>query len=109
MSSPVASAAFERNLGLVTHREQARLAEIERRRQEQGVWGRARSLRAYVRALQRALAEERLTAKRRTETIDFLDWADRTPGFEPRSPYLRSACAASTSKTIFPSAWPAML
>jgi hypothetical protein len=32
-------------------------------------------LRSYVRALQRALGDERLTAKRQNETIDFLDWA----------------------------------
>jgi hypothetical protein len=79
-------------------RERQRLAEIERRRRERlemeqsarreantklvheleaqaGAWYRARFLRSYLRVLQRTLGSERLTAKRQTETIDFLDWA----------------------------------
>jgi hypothetical protein len=91
-------ALFDESVAIKEERERARLAEIERRRQEQleweaserreanaklvheleaqaGAWARARFLRSYVRALQRTLGDERLTAKRQTETIDFLDWA----------------------------------
>jgi len=91
-------ALLDESLAIKAEREQQRLAEIERRRREKleaeqsarrtantnlvheleaqaGAWWRARFLRSYVRALQRALGSERLTAKRQTETVDFLEWA----------------------------------
>jgi hypothetical protein len=79
-------------------REKRRLAEIERRRQEElrrqisqrraanaklvheleaqaGAWLRARFLRSYPRALRRAVGDVTLQAKRQDETVDFLEWA----------------------------------
>jgi hypothetical protein len=82
-------------------REEQRLAEIERRREEElrweqsqrrtanatliheleaqaGAWLRARFLRSYLRALRRALDRDgtkSLVAKRQEETVDFLAWA----------------------------------
>jgi hypothetical protein len=88
-------------LSIKAKREEERLAEIERRRQEElrweqsqrrtanatliheleaqaGAWLRARFLRSYLRALRRALDRDGtkgLVAKRQEETVDFLAWA----------------------------------
>jgi hypothetical protein len=79
-------------------RERDRLAEIERRRQDElrwqlaqrrdanaklireleaqaGAWFRARLLRSYLRAQHRALGETKLQATRQGVAIDFLEWA----------------------------------
>jgi hypothetical protein len=97
----VLSALLDEALRTKDKREEQRLAEIERRRQEElrweqsqrrtanatliheleaqaGAWLRARFLRSYLRALQRALNKggvAGLVAKRQEETVDFLAWA----------------------------------
>jgi hypothetical protein len=91
-------ALLDEALAIKAERERKRLEDIERRRLEKlemeqserraanaklmheleaqaGAWWRARFLRSYLRALQRGLGSERLTAKRQPETVDFLDWA----------------------------------
>ncbi len=92
---------FDEAVSIKTKREEQRLAEIERRREEKlrweqserrtanekliheleaqaGAWLRARFLKSYLRALRRALEKdgtEGLVAERQEETIDFLAWA----------------------------------
>ena len=94
-------ALLEEAFSIKTERERQRLAEIERRRQEElrweqskrrsanetliheleaqaGAWLRARFLRSYLRALRRTVEKEGLqglVAKRQEETVDFLAWA----------------------------------
>lgn len=94
-------ALLDEALSIKAKREEERLADIERRRQEElrweqsqrrtanatliheleaqaGSWLRARFLRSYLRALRRALDREGtqgLVAKRQEETVDFLEWA----------------------------------
>jgi len=80
-------------------REQQRLWEIERRRQEElelqlanrraanakliheleaqaGAWFRARLLRSYIRAMRRAVGDVRLEARLQESPVDFIAWAD---------------------------------
>lgn len=93
-------------LGMLVHarrikadRERARLAEIERRLEEErrwkiaerrqanaklvheleaqaGAWMRARVLRAYLRAVRRALGNQTLQASLQGEKVDFIAWAE---------------------------------
>jgi hypothetical protein len=86
-------------LKIKADRAERRLAEIERRKEEErrwalsrrreanaklihelesqaGAWLRARTLRSYLRALRRAMADQRLEAKRGDDTVDFLEWAE---------------------------------
>lgn len=98
---PVLLALLEEAFSIKTERERQRLAEIERRRQEElrleqskrrsanetliheleaqaGAWLRARFLRSYLRALRRTVEKEGLqglVAKRQEEPVDFLAWA----------------------------------
>jgi hypothetical protein len=48
------------------------ISDLER---QAGAWYRARILRRYVQAARRTLAERRVEAKFRDQTVDFLDWA----------------------------------
>jgi hypothetical protein len=94
-------ALLDEALSIKAKREEERLADIERRRQEElrweqsqrrtanatliheleaqaGAWLRARFLRSYLRAVRRALDRDGtkgLVAKRQEETVDFLAWA----------------------------------
>ncbi len=91
-------ALLDEAIQIKADREERRLAEIERRREEKlrwqqsqrrsanaklvheleaqaGAWRRARFLRSYLRALRRALGNQSLTVKRQDETVDFLEWA----------------------------------
>lgn len=101
---------FEEALKLKAEREQRRLDEIARRREEElrwqlsqrrsanaeliheleaqaGAWMRARLLRAYLRALKRTPGADGLQAKRRNEWIDFFAWADHyIDQLDPLSP-----------------------
>jgi hypothetical protein len=84
---------------LKRQREEKRLREIERRRQEileragaerreahkklahelerqSGAWSRARFLRRYLRAARQALGDQKITADFMGEQIDFLSWAE---------------------------------
>jgi hypothetical protein len=97
----VLSFLLEEAFSIKNDREERRLAELERQRQEKlrweqserrtanatlihelesqaGAWMRARFLRSYLRALRRAVnasGVRGLVAKRQEETVDFLAWA----------------------------------
>jgi hypothetical protein len=91
-------ALLDEALAMKAERERQRLAEIERRRQENlemeqsarraanaklvqaletqaGAWLRARFLRSYLRALRRAVGNATLETERQGHTIDFIQWA----------------------------------
>ena len=96
----ILGAMAEEAFRIKADREVRRLAEIERRREENleaelaerrranakliheletqvGAWVRARLLRLYVRTLRKAIGEEKLEAKLRGARIDFIAWAER--------------------------------
>jgi hypothetical protein len=101
---------LEEALRIKARREEQRRAEIERRRREElewrqaesrsanaklihqleaqaGAWLRARFLRSYLRALKRALGEQRVEASLEKQPVDFLAWAARyVDQLDPLSP-----------------------
>jgi 2,3-bisphosphoglycerate-independent phosphoglycerate mutase len=56
-------------------RRDAELKLIHDLERQAGAWFRAKFLHRYVRAAQRALGNEQMTAQRGGETVDFLVWA----------------------------------
>jgi hypothetical protein len=96
----VLTGLLDEALKVKEYNEQQRRAELERRRDEQlafqqterreanarliheletqaGAWFRARTLRAYLRAVRRAMGETVLQAKLQGIPIDFLSWAEQ--------------------------------